>query len=67
MAKKINRLTCTICKASITKERNDYFPFCSPRCKDADLYYWLTGKYKISSPLKEENEEDVTLSEKSGS
>jgi endogenous inhibitor of DNA gyrase (YacG/DUF329 family) len=71
MDKKINRLICPVCKESIMKEGNTYFPFCSPRCKDADLYHWLTGKYVISSPLKVEDEEekndDITLSENSGS
>ncbi|MDD5772594.1 MAG: DNA gyrase inhibitor YacG [bacterium] len=58
MDKKVNRLICPVCKAAIIKEGNNYFPFCSPRCKDTDLYHWLTGKYKISSPLKVEDEED---------
>lgn len=63
MVKEINRLFCPSCKASIIKERNSFFPFCSPRCKDADLYHWLTGRYRISSPFKnddgEDDEEDV--------
>ena len=63
MDKKVIRLICPICREAIIKEGNDNFPFCGPRCKDADLYNWLTGKYKISSPLKEEDEEeDATLS-----
>ncbi len=26
-------------------------PFCSPRCKLADLHNWLSESYRISSPL----------------
>jgi len=26
-------------------------PFCSKRCKLADLHNWLTDEYRISSPL----------------
>jgi endogenous inhibitor of DNA gyrase (YacG/DUF329 family) len=27
------------------------FPFCSARCKAADLAKWLNEEYKISAPL----------------
>lgn len=23
------------------------FPFCSPRCRDADLYRWFNEEYKV--------------------
>jgi endogenous inhibitor of DNA gyrase (YacG/DUF329 family) len=32
-------------------------PFCSVRCADMDLGRWLTGEYRISSPLPDEEEE----------
>jgi uncharacterized protein len=32
-----------------------YFPFCSDRCKMADLYGWLDGQYRI--PAVEQDSE----------
>lgn len=29
------------------------WPFCSPRCRSADLGRWLTGQYQISRPIEE--------------
>jgi endogenous inhibitor of DNA gyrase (YacG/DUF329 family) len=26
-------------------------PFCSPRCKLADLHNWMTEEYRVSEPL----------------
>ncbi|MEW6088974.1 MAG: DNA gyrase inhibitor YacG [bacterium] len=65
MAKKINRLNCPICKVSIKREGNNFFPFCGARCKNADLYHWLTDKYKVSRPLEEND--DLILNGNSGS
>jgi endogenous inhibitor of DNA gyrase (YacG/DUF329 family) len=31
-----------------------YRPFCSERCRTADLGSWLDGAYRISRPLDEE-------------
>jgi endogenous inhibitor of DNA gyrase (YacG/DUF329 family) len=30
-------------------------PFCSPRCRTADLGNWLSENYRISSPMAEED------------
>ena len=30
-------------------------PFCSERCRMADLGGWLDGAYRIASPLREED------------
>jgi endogenous inhibitor of DNA gyrase (YacG/DUF329 family) len=42
-----------MCKAVIADAPADYAPrpFCSPRCKFADLDQWLSESYRISSPL----------------
>jgi endogenous inhibitor of DNA gyrase (YacG/DUF329 family) len=32
-------------------------PFCSPRCKWADLGNWLDERYRISEPLVERDED----------
>jgi endogenous inhibitor of DNA gyrase (YacG/DUF329 family) len=33
-------------------------PFCSQRCKLADLHNWLSDAYRISAPLQEGDLED---------
>jgi len=42
-----------MCKAVIEDAPADHAsrPFCSPRCKFADLDQWLSESYRISSPL----------------
>lgn len=47
------RLECPICKAVLPDVADDYptRPFCSPRCKLADLHNWLSEEYKVSEPL----------------
>lgn len=47
------RLECPICKAVLPDVADDYpsRPFCSPRCKLADLHNWLNEEYKVSEPL----------------
>jgi endogenous inhibitor of DNA gyrase (YacG/DUF329 family) len=52
--KKFSFTTISACKT---------FPFCSNRCRDVDLGNWLTGNYKISTPLHpSEDGEDVDQS-----
>jgi endogenous inhibitor of DNA gyrase (YacG/DUF329 family) len=47
------RIECPTCKAVLADVPEDYAPrpFCSPRCKLADLYGWLNEEYRISEPL----------------
>jgi endogenous inhibitor of DNA gyrase (YacG/DUF329 family) len=42
-----------MCKKLIENAPDDFAPrpFCSPRCKLADLHQWLSESYRISSPL----------------
>jgi endogenous inhibitor of DNA gyrase (YacG/DUF329 family) len=55
---KVSRETCPICK----KPRGEFdlpekhLPFCSERCKNADLARWLGGDYTVSRPLDSEDE-----------
>jgi len=52
--KKIN---CPLCKKTLEYERPDdisTFPFCSERCRLADLDMWLEGDYRISSQITED-------------
>lgn len=43
-------LRCPTCRTLVTKE-NEYFPFCSDRCRVIDLGKWASGEYRISSPI----------------
>tara|TARA_S200000501_G_scaffold228400_1_gene214174 strand:+ start:414 stop:632 length:219 start_codon:yes stop_codon:yes gene_type:complete len=49
------RSKCPICK-NVSNKKN--FPFCSIKCADLDLGKWFEGRYIISDPLNniEENE-----------
>ncbi|MCC7204674.1 MAG: tRNA (adenosine(37)-N6)-threonylcarbamoyltransferase complex ATPase subunit type 1 TsaE [Phycisphaeraceae bacterium] len=50
---------CPICgQPAAPIDRNAHFPFCSPRCRMADLNRWLTGHYKISRPVEAADLED---------
>jgi endogenous inhibitor of DNA gyrase (YacG/DUF329 family) len=46
-------ITCPICGAELHGVPDDFpaRPFCSFRCKRADLLNWLEGKYRVSEPL----------------
>jgi len=37
---------CPICSEPNDPGRSSY-PFCSDRCKAADLYHWLSGDYQV--------------------
>jgi endogenous inhibitor of DNA gyrase (YacG/DUF329 family) len=47
------RIVCPICKRVLDDAPADHpsRPFCSARCKLADLHAWLTEGYRISEPL----------------
>jgi endogenous inhibitor of DNA gyrase (YacG/DUF329 family) len=47
-------MKCPICKKEVTPE-NDFFPFCSERCKIIDLGNWASEKYVISTPVQPED------------
>ncbi len=46
---------CPTCKKP-TDRATEPFPFCSPRCRMADLGKWLAGEYRV--PVKVEEDED---------
>ncbi|MFB6264458.1 MAG: DNA gyrase inhibitor YacG [Bradymonadaceae bacterium] len=44
----MNRSDCPICDDSVPpRDENDYYPFCSKRCKERDLARWLGENYSI--------------------
>lgn len=48
--KKTLSLRCPTCK-TIVLRTDEYFPFCSDRCRVIDLGKWASGGYRISSPI----------------
>jgi endogenous inhibitor of DNA gyrase (YacG/DUF329 family) len=57
---------CPICKTVIetAADEQPFRPFCSQRCKLADLDNWLSGTYRISTPMQptELDDDEVKLS-----
>ena len=43
-------LRCPTCKTLVTGD-DEYFPFCSDRCRLIDLGKGASGGYRISSPV----------------
>lgn len=51
------RFNCPTCRRALEGTREDFpsLPFCSVRCRSADLGSWLNESYRISSPVSEED------------
>ena len=50
--------TCPICGKDLAADaalESKWFPFCSKRCRQIDLYRWSQGKYAILEPLTPED------------
>jgi uncharacterized protein len=47
---------CPICKTETDSEANQDFPFCSERCRTADLGNWASEKYVVSDPIFDQEE-----------
>jgi uncharacterized protein len=47
------RIDCPMCKKVLPDAPDDYpsRPFCSVRCKLADLHNWLHEEYRVSEPV----------------
>ncbi len=60
---------CAYCRKHVSIEA--VFPFCSERCKMADLGQWLTGGYRLSGaphdPLESQDDESDPDSQESSS
>ena len=55
---------CPICKRALADDSRDPpFPFCSQRCKLADLDGWLSGRYVVSEALPLDEESGVLRAE----
>lgn len=51
------RRPCPICEKPVAVD-DDFFPFCSKRCRQVDLGKWLGGDYIISRPLEQSDIEE---------
>ena len=49
---------CRSCAETITSA-NDHFPFCSARCRMADLGKWFNEEYMISREIKDSDLDTV--------
>jgi len=53
------RASCPTCRKPLVLVEGEpppaHRPFCSPRCKSADLGSWLGEAFKIATPLSEED------------
>jgi endogenous inhibitor of DNA gyrase (YacG/DUF329 family) len=51
------RFNCPTCGRAREGTRAEFptLPFCSPRCRNADLGNWLSGSYRIGAPASEED------------
>ena len=49
--------TCAVCDKELKpgSASQEFFPFCSERCRNVDLYRWTEGRYAIVEPLDEEH------------
>jgi uncharacterized protein len=45
-------MRCPICRREVALEANEFRPFCSERCKLIDLDNWLSGRYRVSTPVE---------------
>jgi uncharacterized protein len=47
---------CPICKKPTDSDNDADFPFCSDRCRLADLGAWASEKYVVSDPIFDEED-----------
>jgi endogenous inhibitor of DNA gyrase (YacG/DUF329 family) len=64
MAQQASNPKCPQCGAAMTVEQktlagNPHFPFCSKRCKMADLDRWFSDSYRISQTIDELTSEQL--------
>ena len=51
---------CPICRKPVLWETTPSRPFCSERCRMADLGRWFRGDYAIGRPIEEDDlSEDI--------
>jgi len=54
------KFSCPQCRKPVQRD-NDFFPFCSDRCRISDLGKWATGEYRLAGEpvqIPSENEDE---------
>jgi hypothetical protein len=52
-------INCPLCKKETAWEDNPFRPFCSERCRTADLAKWASGEYAIPAEDQESRDEET--------
>jgi hypothetical protein len=47
---------CPICRTTVRRAENPFFPFCSERCRTLDLGAWASERYRIAAPVFDESQ-----------
>ena len=55
--------SCPICRRPTDSETDAEFPFCSERCRLADLGNWASERYVVSEPAFEEDDLEKLLAD----
>ncbi len=53
-------MRCPFCNQKTFSEGNPSRPFCGERCKLIDLDNWLSGRYRISTPVESQEKAEST-------
>ncbi|WJW79664.1 DNA gyrase inhibitor YacG [Bartonella sp. TP] len=59
VANSFSKRKCLRCHKFIDQ---NFFPFCSEKCKLADLHHWLTGNYIIATDEMQNEDADIEKS-----
>ena len=65
---KEGKCICPLCGVIFSRNMDDKemrkaFPFCSTRCKMADLDKWFSGNYRISRPIRPDDVDETKAEE----
>jgi endogenous inhibitor of DNA gyrase (YacG/DUF329 family) len=50
---------CPTCGRDVPADAHAWRPFCSERCRLADLGKWLDGAYRIGTPISQVGDEEL--------
>ena len=62
-SRKVHRVRCPACgKQALYSVENPSRPFCSPRCRNADLGAWASESYRVATDTPSDTDEDEPVS-----
>jgi len=61
----ISRQTCPVCEHDLKNDASasQFFPFCSERCQQIDLFRWSEGCYAIVEKIDGESDSETNWKE----